>query len=240
MVQKKDTALLASAFAKVAKNEKYWNQWIVADVWAALINQELQLPDELKVTGGYLTSYLLRSVKYKALKDVVDIYYNTNELGLFRSKISKVTAFYVTIPTSNPKLNGHMPGGSTQFVREVVVTTIQTRAATQTTNTTTNLPSTTTSTPLPPPEEEADEAEPGPRKKARRWMSLPSEKETKQLGRFSDGQFGSTNNLRKRKQADVTIKNESDVFLVHWDGSVLANTLIMPHPALPTTAYSSP
>ena len=66
-------------------------------------------------------------------------------------------------------------------------------------------------------------------------MSLPSEKETKQLGRFSDGQFGSTADLRKRKQADVTIKNESDMFLVHWDGSTLANTLIMPHPALPTS-----
>jgi hypothetical protein len=86
MVQKKDTALLASAFAKVASNQKYWNQWIVADVWATLINQELQLPDELMVTGGYFTLNLLRSLKYKSIEDVVDIYHNPNELGLLEVK----------------------------------------------------------------------------------------------------------------------------------------------------------
>jgi hypothetical protein len=114
MVQKKDTALLAHGFAEVANNQRYWNQWLVADVWATLINQELQLPEEIKVTGAYLTQSLLRSVKYKSIKDVVDIYYTPNDYGLFRSKISKVTAFYVTTTTTCPKLNNHMPGGSTQ------------------------------------------------------------------------------------------------------------------------------
>jgi len=61
MVQKKDTALLASAFAKVANNKMFWNQWLVADVWATLINQELQLSDEMKVTGSYLSSSLLQT-----------------------------------------------------------------------------------------------------------------------------------------------------------------------------------
>jgi hypothetical protein len=54
MVQKKDTAFLASAFAKVANNKKYWN----------LINEELELPDRLKVTGGYLDAWLMKSKKY--------------------------------------------------------------------------------------------------------------------------------------------------------------------------------
>ena len=94
MVQKKDTALLANAFAQVANNQTYQSQWLVTDVWATLINQELQLPDELKVTGRYLSFNLLRSDKYKSLIDVVDIYHNPNEFGLFRSRIAKVTAFY--------------------------------------------------------------------------------------------------------------------------------------------------
>ena len=206
MVQKKDMALLANAFAKVANNNKYWNQWIVADAWATIINQELKLTDEMKVTGGHLTSSLLRSVKYKSLIDVVDIYNHPNAFGLFRSKIAKVTAFYVTATTSCPKLNNHMPGGSTQFVRDIVVATIQTRATTTTTNTTTNLPSTTASTPLPPPVEadDAEQQECRPRKKSRRWMSLPTEQEPQQQARFNDGQFGSTTNLRKRKTTTTT------------------------------------
>ena len=159
MVQKKDTALLASAFATVANNNKYWNKWLVADVWATIINQELQLVDEMKITGANLSSSLLRTAKYKSIIDVVDIYHQTNEYGLFRSKIAKVTAFYVTSPTLSPKLNHHMPGGSTQFVREIVATST-TRAATarNNTTTTTDLPSTTASTP-PPPDVEAEEAE---------------------------------------------------------------------------------
>ena len=94
MVQKKDTALLANAFAKVANNNKYWNQWIVADAWATIINQELKLTDEMKVTGGHLTSSLLQSVKYKSLIDVVDIYNHPNAFGLFRSKIAKGVLCY--------------------------------------------------------------------------------------------------------------------------------------------------
>jgi hypothetical protein len=66
MVQKKDTTFLASAFAKVANNKKYWNQWLVVDVWATLINEELELPDKLKVTGGYLGAWLMKnSCQYK-------------------------------------------------------------------------------------------------------------------------------------------------------------------------------
>ena len=151
MVQKKDTALLAISFAKVANNKKYWNQWLVADVWATLINQELQLPDDLKVTGSYLSIWLLRTVKYRSISACVDIYHIPNGFGLFRSKIAKVTAFYVTSTSLSPKLNHHMPGGSTQFVREIVAT-IQTRAETERNNTTTttNLPSTTASTAPPP------------------------------------------------------------------------------------------
>jgi hypothetical protein len=122
MVQKIVTSLLGSAFAKVANNQKYWNQWLVADVWATLINEELRLPEEMKVTGGYLSGSLLRSATYKSIKDVVDIYDHPNSFGLFRSKISKVIAFYVTSITSCPKLNHHMPGGSTQFVRDIVAT----------------------------------------------------------------------------------------------------------------------
>ena len=206
MVQKKDMALLASSFAKVANNKKYWNQWLVADVWATLINQELQLADEMKVTGCYLGAWLIRTAKYKPIKDLVDVYHRPNDYGLFRSKIAKTTAFYVTTTTSTPKLNNHMPGGSTQFVREVVAT-IQTRSTTTTTNTTTDLPSTTASTPLPPPveAEHAGQQECRPRKKARRWMSLPMEQQEPKRGRFNDGQFGSaaytTSNLRKRKKA---------------------------------------
>ena len=162
MVQKKDTTFLASAFAKVANNKKYWNQWLVVDVWATLINEELQLPDELKVTGGYLGAWLMKSKKYMPIRDLVEVYHTPNVFGIFRSKISKVTAFYVTTTTCCPKLNNHMPGGSTQFVREFI-TTIQTRATTTTTNTTTNLPSTTVSTPLPPPSTTAEsDAAPSP------------------------------------------------------------------------------
>ena len=215
MVQKIDTALLASAFAKVANNQKYWNQWIVTDAWATLINNELKLLDEMKVTGSYLSLSLLRSAKYKSIKDVVDIYHTPNVFGIFRSKISKVTAFYVTTTTCCPKLNHHMPGGSTQFVREFAAT-IQTRAATATNNTTTDLPSTTPSTPPPPPPpveaEEAEQQECHPRKKAKRWMSLPAEQEQKR-GRFTDGQFGSTtnitSNLRKRKAAPTTTESDA-------------------------------
>jgi hypothetical protein len=103
-----------------------------------------------------------------------------------------------------------MPGGSTQSVRELVAT-IQTRATTITTNTTTNLPSTTVSMPLPPPEEadNVEQQECRPRKKARRWMSLPTEQEPKQQARFKDGQFGSTTHLRKRK-ATKTASTDSD------------------------------
>ena len=225
MVQKKDKTFLASAFAKVANNKKYWNQWLVVDVWATLINDELQLPDEVKVTGGYLGTWLMRSKKYMPIQDLVEVYHTPNVFGIFRSKISKVTAFYVTDAATCPKLNHHMPGGSTQFVREVVAT-IQTRAATATNNTTTDLPSTTASTPPPPPmeAEEAEQQERRPRKKAKRWMSLPAEQEPKR-GRFTDGQFGSTtittSNLRKRKAAppdtsttttelDATTTAESD------------------------------
>ena len=82
MVQKKDIALLGTAFTKVASNQKHWNKWLAADVWAHLINQELQLPDELKVTGGYLNISLLRTVKYKSIKDVVDIYHTPNERSI--------------------------------------------------------------------------------------------------------------------------------------------------------------
>ena len=204
MVQKKDTALLASAFAKVANNKTFWNQWLVADVWATLINQELRLVDEMKVTGSYLSAWLIKSPKYKSIRDLVEVYHSPNEFGIFRSKICKVTAFYVTIATSCPKLNNHMPGGSTKFVREVVAT-IQTRAATTVNNTTTDLPSTTASTPPPPPvqAEDVEQQECRPRKKAKRWMSLPMEQEPQQRGRFTDGQFGSTinttKNVRKRK-----------------------------------------
>ena len=106
-----------------------------------------------------------------------------------------------------------MPGGSTQFVREVVAT-IQTRAATATNNTTADLPSTTASTP-PPEAEEAEQQQSRPRKKPRRWMSLLSaEQEPEQRGRFSDGQFGSTISLQKRKRAPsaatTTTTTESD------------------------------
>ena len=105
MVQKKDMALLASSFAKVANNKKYWNQWLVADVWATLINQELQLADEMKVTGCYLGAWLIRTAKYKPIKDLVDVYHRPNDYGLFRSKIAKTTAFYVTTTSSStPKL----------------------------------------------------------------------------------------------------------------------------------------
>ena len=204
MVQKNDTALLASAFAKVANNEKHWNQWIVADVWATLINQTLQLPDEMKVTGSYISLSLLRSAKYKSVKDVVDIYHEPNIFGLFRSKIAKVTAFYVTATNSCPKLNNHMPGRSTQFVRHIIAT-IETRSHTATAN----LPSTTASTPPPPPAEEAEQQECRPRKKARRWMSLPSKEEPQQRGRFHDGQFGDTSSFRKRKSAPDTTTTES-------------------------------
>jgi hypothetical protein len=144
MVQKISTALLASGFVKVANNNKFWNQWLVVDIWATLINQELQLPDELKVTGSYLSLLLLRSVKYKPRKDVIYIYHNPNCYYIFRSKFGKVTAFYFTATQLTPKLNNHMPGGSTQFVRELVAT-IQTHVTTITTNTTTNLPLTTVS-----------------------------------------------------------------------------------------------
>jgi hypothetical protein len=95
------------------------------------------------VTGSYLSLSLLRSVKYKPIKDIIDIYHNPNCYGIFRSKFGKVTAFYVTATELTPKLNNHMPGGSTQFVREIVAT-IQTRATTITTNTTTNVEGNTT------------------------------------------------------------------------------------------------
>jgi hypothetical protein len=202
MVQKKDTALLASAFAKVANNKMFWDQWLVADVWASLINQELQLADENKVTGSYLGAWLIRTVKYKTIKDLVDVYNRPNDYGIFRCKIAKVTAFYVTATSLCPKLNNHMPGGSTQFVRDIV-STIQTRSHTATAN----LPSTTTST--PPPAEEAEQQGCRPRKKARRWMSLPSEEEPQQQGRFHDGQFGNTSSLRKRKSAPDTTTTET-------------------------------
>ena len=107
MVQKFSTALLAGAFAKVANNKKYWNQWLVADAWASIINQELQLQDEMIITGRYLSASLLRSVKYKPIKDVVDIYHNQNCYGIFRSKFGNETAFYVTATELTPKLNNH-------------------------------------------------------------------------------------------------------------------------------------
>ena len=90
MVQKKDTAFLASAFAKVAKNKKYWNQWLVVDIWATLINEELQLPDELKVTGGYLSAWLMKSKKYMPIRDLVQVYHNPNCCGIFKSKIARI------------------------------------------------------------------------------------------------------------------------------------------------------
>jgi hypothetical protein len=90
----------------------------------------------LKVTGGYLGAWLMKSKKYMPIRDLVEVYHNPNCYGIFKSKIAKVTAFYVTNTNSNPKLNNHMPGGSTQFVRELVAT-IQTCATTTTTNTTT-------------------------------------------------------------------------------------------------------
>ena len=210
MVQKKDTALLANAFATVAHNNKYWNQWFVADVWATLINKKLQLQDDMKVTGSNLSLNLFRTTKYKSVKDVVDIYHTPNVFGLFRSKISKVTAFYVTSITSCPKLNHHMPGGSTQFLATIPDST----SATTNNTTTTDLPSTTVSTPPPPPVEagDAEQHERRPRKKARRWMSLPAaEQESKQQrARFSDGQFGSTSNLRKRKKERNKTTTEPD------------------------------
>jgi hypothetical protein len=99
----------------------------------------------IKVTGGYLNISLLQTVKYKSIKDVVDIYHTPNEYGLFRSKISKVTAFYVTSPNLSPRLNHHMPGGRGQFVKEIVATSTtiaatdsKYRAATARNNTTTN------------------------------------------------------------------------------------------------------
>lgn len=84
-----------------------WNQWLVADVWATVINQELQLPDDLKVTGSYLSMWLLRTVKYRSISACVDIYHVPNVFGLFRSKIAKITAFYVTSTSLSPKLNHH-------------------------------------------------------------------------------------------------------------------------------------
>jgi hypothetical protein len=93
MAQKNSMALLASAFAKVANNNKFWSQWLVVDIWATIINQELQLPDELKVTGSYPSLSLIQSVKYKPIKDVIDIYHNPNCYGIFRSKFGKVPAF---------------------------------------------------------------------------------------------------------------------------------------------------
>ena len=158
----------------------------------------------MKVTGSYISLSLLRSAKYKSVKDVVDIYHEPNIFGLFRSKIAKVTAFYVTATSSCPKLNNHMPGRSTQFVRHIIAT-IQTRSDTATAN----LPSTTASTPPPPPAEEAEQQECRPRKKARRWMSLPSEEEPQQQERFHDGQFGDTSSFRKRKSAPDTTTTES-------------------------------
>jgi hypothetical protein len=163
------------------------------------------------VTGSYLSLLLLQSVKYKPIKeDLIDIYHNPNCYGIFRSKFGKVTAFYVSATELTPKINNHMPGGSTQFVRELVAT-IQMRATTITTDTTTNLISTTVSMPQPPPVEadNAEKQECRPQKKARWWMSLPTEQEPQQQARFNDGQFGSTTNLRKRK-ATKTTTTDSD------------------------------
>jgi hypothetical protein len=81
---------------------------------------------------------------------------------------------------------------------------------TATNNTTTDLPSTTASTP-PPEAEEAEQQQSRPRKKPRRWMSLPAEQEPQQRGRFNDRKFGTTSNLRKRKKVpDTTETTESD------------------------------
>jgi hypothetical protein len=100
----------------VANNQTFLNKWIVADVWADLINQELKLSDELMITGGKLSASLLQSEKYKSIEDVIDTYDNPNAFGIFRSKIGKATAFYVTTISSCPKLNHHMPGRKADFV----------------------------------------------------------------------------------------------------------------------------
>ena len=63
----------------MANNKKYWDQWLVVDVWATLINEELQLPDELKVTGGYLGAWLMESKKYMPIRDLVEVYHNPNK-----------------------------------------------------------------------------------------------------------------------------------------------------------------
>jgi hypothetical protein len=61
---------------------------------------------------------------------------------------------------------------------------------------------------------EAEQHKPCPQKKARQWMSLPAaEQESKQEQRlrFSDGQFGSTSNLQKRKkEPNTTTTTQSD------------------------------
>jgi hypothetical protein len=100
MVQKKDTTFLASAFAKVANNKKYWNQWLVVDVWATLINEELQLPDELKVTGGYLGAWLMKSKKCMPIRDLVEVYHNPNCFGIFKSKLLSMLLILIVIQSS--------------------------------------------------------------------------------------------------------------------------------------------
>jgi hypothetical protein len=119
--------------------------------------------------------------------------------GIFRSKFGKVTAFYVTATELTPKLNNHLPGGSTQFVRELVATN-QTRAATITTNTTTNLPSTTVSAPLPPPVE-ADNAE-------QQETRMPSAKESATVDEYSIRTRAPTTS--KEQQANMVINNNNN------------------------------
>jgi hypothetical protein len=55
----------------VANKQKFWDKWIVADVWADLSNQELKLSGELMIKGGELSASLLQSEKYKSIKDVI-------------------------------------------------------------------------------------------------------------------------------------------------------------------------
>ena len=198
-VQKIPTAVIAAAFEKVSQNKQHWNQWIVVDLWASLINDELRLADDLKVTGGQLSSKLLRSTRYKAIRDHIDSYGSTNVFGLFRTKVGQHIAFYVTDATSSPRMNDHMPGGNAYQLVTEFASEVQTRAATNRNNTTTesHLPSTTSSIPpsAPPVEER-------PRKRGRRLSTIP--KKAGEQGRFNDGQFGA---MRQSLVAEADCSN---------------------------------
>jgi hypothetical protein len=121
---KKGARLFLDCFDAVREHKQYWNKWIAADGWINIINDQYDIPTNLKFIAVDLNRAIGRHPKFSS----IDTIGGTNIHGLYKAtcfehggkRKSRLTAYYVTSLDTLPQ----KPGGNTKWYRDMVSTTV--------------------------------------------------------------------------------------------------------------------